>query len=558
MNFYNYDEYINNNTIFNSNKMTETTQFTNFLVESEQIPTPFGGSIKRTQLVFKRLLDEQIIKTLGDLLDSDDEIYNDPVKISPDDLYPHLRTIQSKIENSGDYSLIELSSWLNEYYKEKCEQLKRMELDGKINFANLESVISIGTKCIGMIQDQPVGFIVSRIDRGVDDFGQKFFSVMGKLTASYGDKFKQFDKKFIIQEFRGAKDPSSLPVRPITDEELTKLTERGKKLIKYGKSGTYVSYTGNMFRQTPYGIYKFRADGRCMVDPIGFTKKMPSYTRTHGLTDCEDVPEDLMFMCYPFVNGFSFATKEWGEMYVDLLTDVQFDDKAYDYLVLDESIKQMVRALVVNSEGTFTDIIQKKSGGTIICLNGSPGIGKTVTAESISELLHKPLYSVGCGELGSDVGQLEKKLAEILEISYAWNAIILLDEADIFMEKRSTNDIQRNAMVSVFLRLLERYQGIMFLTTNRPDEIDNAFKSRISISINYKDLDEDTRFKVWNNLLNASGNNLSQEDIIQLSRVKMNGRQIKNCIRMGQCLAKDSKEELSRQIIEKVIPFVNQ
>jgi hypothetical protein len=38
--------------------MTETTQFSNFLVETQEFPNPFGGSIKRTQLVFKRLLDE--------------------------------------------------------------------------------------------------------------------------------------------------------------------------------------------------------------------------------------------------------------------------------------------------------------------------------------------------------------------------------------------------------------------------------------------------------------------------------------------------------------------
>lgn len=536
--------------------MAEFKQFSNFLVETQEIPSPFGESVKRTQLVFKRLLDEQIIKTIGDLLDSDDEIYNDPVKITPDELYPHLRTIQSKIEHGGDYSLIELSSWLNEYYKDKIAQLERMETDGKINFTNLESLINIGTKCVGKILDQDVGFIVSRTDRFTDDYGQKHFSVTGKITASFGDKFKQFDKNFSIPEFRGAKKPETLPVRPITDEELEKLTERGKKLIKYGKSGTYASYSGNMFRQTPYGIYKFRADGRVMVDPIGFNKKMPSYSRNYNLIECEDVPEDLMFMCYPFVNGFSFATKEWGEIYVSQLDDIQFDDKAFDYLVLEESIKHMVRALVVNSEGVFADIIQKKSGGTVICLNGNPGIGKTLTAESVSELLHKPLYSVGCGELGTSVEVLEKRLAEILEIAHAWNAIILLDEADIFMEKRSTNDIQRNAMVSVFLRLLERYQGIMFLTTNRPDEFDLAFKSRISISIDYKDLDENARFKVWTNLLKASKTNLSQTDIEKLSQVEMNGRQIKNCIRMGQCLAKELREELSIEIIEQVIPFV--
>jgi SpoVK/Ycf46/Vps4 family AAA+-type ATPase len=311
-----------------------------------------------------------------------------------------------------------------------------------------------------------------------------------------------------------------------------------------------------MFRQTPYGIYKFRADGRVMVDPIGFTKKMPSYSRTHGLIDCEDIPEDLMFMCYPFVNGFSFTTKEWGEIYVDQLEDVQFDDKAFDYLVLDDNIKQMVKALVINSEGTFTDIIQKKSGGTIICLAGNPGIGKTVTAESISELLHKPLYSISVGELGVNPKDLEVKLAEILEIANAWNAIILLDEADIFLEKRALSDLIRNAMVSVFLRLLERYQGIMFLTTNRMDQFDIAFKSRISISINYADLEQESRFKIWTNLLNASNTDLTNIDIQKLSNVDMNGRQIKNCIRMGQCLAKEFKQTLSTDIIERVIPFV--
>ncbi len=143
-----------------------------------------------------------------------------------------------------------------------------------------------------------------------------------------------------------------------------------------------------------------------------------------------------------------------------------------------------------------------------------------------------------------------------MEIAHAWNAIILIDEADIFMEKRSTNDLIRNAMVSIFLRLLENYQGIMFLTTNRPEHFDEAFRSRISINIGYNELNEDSRNKIWTNLLKASNVNISIEDIQKLSQIEMNGRQIKNCIRMGQCLAKDSNETLSTNIIEKVIPFV--
>ena len=537
------------------------TQYSNFMVETAEVPNMIGESVKRTQLIFKSILDEQIIKTLRDLLDSDDSTYLDPVKLNPDTLYPHLKTIESKIENGQDYSLIELASWLNDYHKEKIEQLSRMEMDGKINFDNLESIITIGTSCISMVMDEPVGFIVLRIDRGVDQFGNRIFSATGKLTASYGDKFAQFDKTFIINEFRGAKDPSTLLVRPISDEEKTMLTERGRKLIKYGKSGTFVGYSGTMFRKTSYGIYRFNVGdsenkGRVMVDPVGFEKKIPGYSKTYGITNCENVPEDLMFMCYPFVNGFSFDTKQWGEMYVGKIEDIEFDDNAFDYLVLDTPIKNMVKALVTHSNGTFSDIIHQKSGGTIICLAGNPGIGKSLTAQSIAELKHQPLYCIGAGELGSTVEKLEIKLAEILEIARAWNAIILIDEADIFMEKRTCNDLMRNAMVSVFLRLLETYQGIMFLTTNRHDDFDPAFKSRISISIKYKDLDQESRAQVWTNLLKASGVDLTNKDIHELAIHELNGRQIKNAIRMGQCIAKDQSCVVRVDIINQVIPFI--
>ena len=57
--------------------------------------------------------------------------------------------------------------------------------------------------------------------------------------------------------------------------------------------------------------------------------------------------------------------------------------------------------------------------------------------------------------------------------------MLLLDEADVFLEKRDLRDVHRNAMVSIFLRLLEYHSGIMFLTTNRLETIDSAFDSRV-------------------------------------------------------------------------------
>ena len=100
-------------------------------------------------------------------------------------------------------------------------------------------------------------------------------------------------------------------------------------------------------------------------------------------------------------------------------------------------------------------MVSGKGGGVIFLLHGPPGVGKTLTAEATAETLNKPLYSVNVGELGTRADVLEQKLKEILEICYAWDAVLLLDEADVFMERRADKDIERNAMVGIFLRLLE-------------------------------------------------------------------------------------------------------
>ncbi|KAK5141904.1 hypothetical protein LTR04_002423, partial [Oleoguttula sp. CCFEE 6159] len=101
-------------------------------------------------------------------------------------------------------------------------------------------------------------------------------------------------------------------------------------------------------------------------------------------------------------------------------------------------------------------------------------VGETLTAEGISEHLQKLLYAISAEELGTTVEKLEAQLPLIFQRADKWDAIILLDEADVFLEQRSLHDVHRNALVSVFLRELGYYPGIMFLTTNRVQQIDEA------------------------------------------------------------------------------------
>jgi hypothetical protein len=79
--------------------------------------------------------------------------------------------------------------------------------------------------------------------------------------------------------------------------------------------------------------------------------------------------------------------------------------------------------------------------------------------------------------LGSSSEDVDDALTEILELAQRWKAVVLLDEADVFLSQRSETDVERNALVSIFLRQLEYYQGIIFLTTNLVSQCDAAFES---------------------------------------------------------------------------------
>ena len=93
--------------------------------------------------------------------------------------------------------------------------------------------------------------------------------------------------------------------------------------------------------------------------------------------------------------------------------------------------------------------------------------------------------------------EVETNLRHNFGLAHKWGCVLLLDEADVFLAKRNKTDLRRNAVTSVFLRSLEYYAGILFLTTNRVGGIDPAFKSRIHMSLLYSSLDEHATLKLY-------------------------------------------------------------
>jgi SpoVK/Ycf46/Vps4 family AAA+-type ATPase len=195
-------------------------------------------------------------------------------------------------------------------------------------------------------------------------------------------------------------------------------------------------------------------------------------------------------------------------------------------------------------------------------------------------MAEKPLYRVTCGDIGTKPDEVEKYLESVLHLSKSWGCVVLLDEADVFLEQRTLHDLERNALVSVFLRVLEYYEGILILTSNRVGTFDEAFKSRIQLSLHYDALSQGQRQKIWQNFLNrleemsneppavvtAPGTHerrpaepigIDFDDIrcylSELAEFKMNGRQIRNALTTARQLAKFKQELMNYSHLKYVI-----
>lgn len=165
-------------------------------------------------------------------------------------------------------------------------------------------------------------------------------------------------------------------------------------------------------------------------------------------------------------------------------------------LVLPTEQTELIDILTAEMDVLQEDVVAGKSGGTTVLCAGPPGVGKTLTAEVYAEVTGRPLYRVHSGQLGLSVSAMEGALKEALTRAQRWGAVMLIDEADVYIRKRS-DDITANAVVGVFLRVLEYFDGLLFLTTNRIDDIDEAIVSRCIALIRYHQPDQTARERIW-------------------------------------------------------------
>ncbi|KAL6823499.1 hypothetical protein V8C40DRAFT_280165 [Trichoderma camerunense] len=260
-------------------------------------------------------------------------------------------------------------------------------------------------------------------------------------------------------------------------------------------------------------------------------------------------------LCDRRLFGFDLKSRNWMNLDVAHCKLPNINEKAIDTLVMPLERKNMIKALIQRftnetpEKGRWAaDFIENKGEGQIFLLHGSPGVGKTFTAECIAEHTRRPLMSLACGDIGIDENKMETQLMKWFKLAEKWSAVLLIDEADVFLEQRHVADIKRNSLVSVFLRVIEYYRGIMFLTTNRVSQFDDAFISRIHVIIYYDKLSSDYQKKIWKQffdkltndrpdfLISEEAKNFILHDT-RITNIGWNGREIRNAFQTAVALA---------------------
>ncbi|KAI1955153.1 hypothetical protein LOZ58_006845 [Ophidiomyces ophidiicola] len=457
---------------------------------------------------------------------------------------PELKNHAEKLQGEGEVAangfehLLLLIEYVSDTYAATKQHLESLLKCGQITYPLLWTLFKPGchvyTTCLGSGKSRCVIF-----DAGdnAKEKGVYYFNMECRYLDHDGQVFGEAGTELGIVKFRGAKKIHSLDAFPLQyhpDHKQVRdgLIECGRKFCEIisGFDGNPMLHLhhckGNAFITKARSPIRLNIDSWVAIDAAFFREMEPNYGWPRVFDSWEnhlayhefDVDKDQrrkdierlkyngieaqgmgdsdLLVCCPTVCCFSFNEKCFLECAVADLHGVEWLETAFDHLQVPDDTRQILLSLATSRLGhlhmkPFDDLIQRKGRGLNILLHGPLGVGKTFTVEATAEQFKLPLYSILAGELVLDHGdplQLEAMLDQIFKIAKHYNAVLLLDEADMFMEKRTSFHDAQNRLVTVFLCKLKYYEGIFFLTTNHLVEFDDAVLSRIHLKMKYEGL----------------------------------------------------------------------
>ena len=492
--------------------------------------------------------------------------------------------------------------YLHEELDSIDEIYRSMKSERKISFDMLWALFPPGeiVSYACRISDEKLCGIVKSTEYTRDYKHIVWFSIKISKWDYNCKSWKEYSEDRSVEEFKGDISFDSMESCPLhfkDDPDATKVRflSTGTQFCEMSmlQPNSFKNYKGSLYRVKVVNgcavILKDNADGRVMIDLGSFSKMNPGYLLGSAQPPCDvirgdevtaiDITNEPERMYSPAtVYGFSFRLKLWGSFSVCGLSDIEFNESAFEQLVMDEEIKDLTDQMVYENvnqtqhhqpgmdDSEFTnesssgrpDLIAAKGEGCIILCYGPPGTGKTLTAESLAEKYNFPLWSLSVSELGTTPADLETMLLKIMDVAVRWGALLLLDEADIYLERRTSYDLTRNAMTGVFLRQIEYFRGVLFLTTNRDMAFDDAFCSRITLFLRYENFTKKQRGQIWTNLLKRVGLKDVDPDVLdEFIQYEFNGREIRNVMQSAQTVARSKKKPVAVEHIKQALRILD-
>jgi len=197
--------------------------------------------------------------------------------------------------------------------------------------------------------------------------------------------------------------------------------------------------------------------------------------------------------------------------------------------------------------------------GVIALFSGPPGTGKTMLAGVVARKLGLDMYKVDLSQVVSKwVGETEKQLARIFELAERAHAVLLFDEADSLLAKRTkvetSNDRHGNLAVNYLLQRFEAYDGVAILTTNRAKSLDEAVSRRLTMHLRLEIPEEDERKSLWRSFMPATLPIANDVDIDRLARDhELAGGNIKNVAVRAAFYAASRNSDVDMALIKRAL-----
>ncbi len=235
--------------------------------------------------------------------------------------------------------------------------------------------------------------------------------------------------------------------------------------------------------------------------------------------------------------------------------------QTWDDLVVPEDTGRTVAELVDQLRHRSTVLgrwgFQRKLGkgvGTTALFSGEPGTGKSMVAGLIAKELGLELHQIDLSRVMSKwIGETEKNLSKVFDAAETGHVVLLFDEADALLGKRtsdtkSANDRFANIETNYILQRLEQFHGIAILTSNLESSIDPALSRRLSFELRFPFPDEEQRAEIWRRMMPSELPIEGEIDyLLMAERFEIAGGHIRNVVLRSAYLAAAEKSPMTMQ-----------